>query len=78
MQKNRHHRLPKCRGKATGYPPNNVVRVCPKRHEAWHLLFGVMAPPEVAEYINATWIEPAWRLVAIPQETSHDPPSRLD
>lgn len=49
---NKHHILPKSRkGKAT---PQNLITLDIRRHEAWHLLFGLMTFREVAELLLRT------------------------
>jgi len=61
--KSRHHRRPKVRGGTL--EKSNVSIVTKKAHRAYHLLFGVMTPQQVAEELNRKWIGPQWELVAV-------------
>jgi len=62
MTTNRHHRRPKAHGGNSS--KRNMVRVPVKKHQAWHLLFGVENPTEIARIINDTWLDPRWELIA--------------
>ena len=61
---NWHHRKPKKlhgSGKLNG---PNMVHVPIVQHRAWHTLFGVKTPAEIASIINETWLDPEWEMVA--------------
>ncbi len=59
----RHHRVPRARN-GSNEPPN-TVRVNHKKHEAYHILFGIMTPTEIAELLTETWIDPQYKMVAV-------------
>jgi len=61
----RHHRKPRSRGGTDTSPPNNVVTVVKKYHQAYHLLFGNMQPNEIARVLTDAWIDPDYYLVAV-------------
>ena len=65
---NRHHRRPKARGGSGVLKSGNIVIVPIKKHFAWHLLFGIQPPPDTAQKMNSTWIDPDWIMVAVPQK----------
>jgi len=55
-----HHRKPKSQG--GGKEPRNLSTVPVKKHRAWHLLFRNCKPEEIARIINATWLDPDFKL----------------
>lgn len=62
----KHHRKPKARGGDGG--ESNVSVVSDKKHKAFHALFGIMTPLEIAEELNVRWLDPEWVIIAVPQE----------
>ena len=61
----RHHRKAKALG-GSNEPPN-TIKVPHHKHEAFHILFGILSPREIAAELTKTWIDPAWELIAIPK-----------
>lgn len=61
-KKTRHHRKPRFWGGKRNQ--RNISIVPEHKHRAWHLLFGVQTPEEIAETINETWLDHEWELVA--------------
>ena len=57
-----HHRKPRSLGGDD--TARNVIRVPDKKHQAWHMLFSNLTPAQIAEVINATWLDPDYVLVA--------------
>ena len=62
---NWHHRKPKKLGGSGKLTSPNMVNVPIIKHRAWHCLFGTKTPTEIAETINATWLDPEWVMVAV-------------
>jgi hypothetical protein len=52
---NRHHRKPRSRGGNS--KARNISLVTREKHEAWHLLFRNASPYQIAEIINAIWLD---------------------
>ncbi len=67
---NRHHRRSRSRGgnsqNICGVP--NIIQVCEKRHQAFHLLFPDTHPEKVAQVLNETYIDPAFTLLVVTKE----------
>lgn len=63
---NWHHRQPVCQGGLT--TSENLSYVNFKKHRAYHQLFGVMDPYEVAYQLNKTWLPLNWVLLPVPTE----------
>lgn len=59
----RHHRRPKSLFGSS--EPPNTIRVPHKKHEAYHLLFGNKHPTEIALLLTETWIDPAYKMIAV-------------
>jgi len=58
-----HHRRPRSLG---GTNENrNLSKVCPKKHEAFHLLFGNENVYEIARILNQIWLDPGYHLDVI-------------
>jgi hypothetical protein len=57
-----HHRKPRSQGKSQD--PRKVILLPHAKHEAWHLLFGSLTPLEIAEEINAFYLDRDFELVA--------------
>lgn len=60
---NDHHRLPKAFGGSS--EGNNIIMVRADKHAAFHKLFGIMTPEEIAIELSKTWIPPDWELIAV-------------
>lgn len=60
---NTHHRVPKFR-KGTN-DPSNLSVVCIMKHRAFHELFGVKTPEQIAEELNRKWIDPSKMLIVV-------------
>jgi hypothetical protein len=58
-----HHRRPKSLGGKTSR--RNISNVSVVQHQAWHTLFGSREPEDIASYINAVWLDPAFRFVCV-------------
>ena len=56
-----HHRKPKSLGGKR--EPRNVTLLSPKQHDAWHTLFENMTPEQIAEVINAKYLDPDFQFV---------------
>lgn len=65
MKYSRHHRKPKSLG-GTG-EPRNIVWIPQRKHDAFHLLFGNKTPQQIADEITTFYLDPDFRLVAVPQ-----------
>jgi hypothetical protein len=65
-QLTRHHRKPRSIG-GTG-ESRNVVRIPGNRHSAWHLLFQNWTAEQIAETINATYLDPDYEFIAVRKE----------
>lgn len=61
---NWHHRKPKKLGGSGNIYGPNMVEVSIEKHRAWHMLFDIKTPQQIAETINATWLDPDWEMVA--------------
>ena len=59
-----HHRRPKSTG--GGDEPENLSKVETRHHVAWHKLFKNYGPVSIAAAINKTWLDPEWRMIAVP------------
>lgn len=62
---NWHHRRPKKLGGSGKLTSPNMIHVPIVQHRAWHTLFGVKTPQEIADIINRTWLDPDWEVIAI-------------
>lgn len=51
-----HHRRP--RSLQGTDSPENLVQVSDTKHSAWHTLFSNHTPQEIADIINAVWLDP--------------------
>jgi hypothetical protein len=67
----RHHRHEKVNGGNDS--GENISIVTQERHRAWHYLFGTRHPRDIARYITNVWIDPKWKLIAVPRETEQEP-----
>jgi len=61
--KSRHHRLPKAKSGSNAAENISVVSV--SAHRAYHQLFGIMSPEEIAKVLTDVWIDPDWKLIAV-------------
>jgi len=59
----RHHRRPRCRGGSN--EDINISHVTNGEHDAYHYLFGVDHPREVAKQLSDRWLDPDYYLIAI-------------
>ncbi len=64
----KHHRKPKAHGGPGTAKSGNITMVRDEKHKAWHSLFGITTPPQIAKRMNEVWIDPDWIMVAIPQK----------
>lgn len=62
---NWHHRKPKKLGGSGKATSPNMIEVRIVQHRAWHTLFGIKTPKEIADTINQIWLDPDWEMVAI-------------
>lgn len=62
---NWHHRKPKKLGGSGKITSPNMIEVPVVQHRAWHTLFGIQTPADIAKTINATWLDPEWEMVAV-------------
>ena len=69
---NWHHRKPKKLGGSGKITSPNMAHVPIVKHRAWHTLFGTKTPQEIAETINATWLDPEWEMVAVKKEKPNE------
>jgi hypothetical protein len=58
----RHHR--RCTSRGGSSDDRNISYVPQNQHQAYHLLFQNMEPPEIASVLNRVWIDPDWEFVA--------------
>lgn len=63
MAKQRHHR--KCKSRGGTRSKANISRVKPTLHQSFHNLFANADTFRIAEILNETWIDPAFKLVVI-------------
>jgi hypothetical protein len=61
-----HHRRPQ--STEGGDEPRNLSRVQHVLHVAWHKLFKNAGPVSIAAIINRTWLDPDWKMIAVPAE----------
>jgi len=61
-----HHRNPQSTGGTN--EDRNLSKVDAKQHNAWHKLFKNAGPLSIAAIINKTWLDPDWKMIAIPAE----------
>lgn len=59
----KHHRRPRSKGGTND--DRNVSKVTPKEHEAWHTLFQNMDAVDIANRINAVWLDPAFEFLCL-------------
>ena len=65
----RHHRKPRSLGGTA--EKNNISRLPPKKHQAWHTLFpGNWTPERIVEEINNLYLDPSYHFIAIRKEDS--------
>ena len=69
---NWHHRKPRKLGGSGKVTSPNMVQVPIVQHRAWHTLFGVKTPEEIARTINETWLDPDWEMTATMKEKDND------
>lgn len=62
-QRERHHRVPRSRGGSNS--PRNISVVEAKYHHSFHHLFSNMLAEEIAELLNAKWIDPDKQLICV-------------
>jgi len=69
----RHHR--KARSNKGNSSPRNISRVPRYMHVAFHQMFGVMQPDDIASQLtkilaslNDTYIDPDWMIIAVRRE----------
>lgn len=65
---NWHHRKPKKLGGSGNLSSPNMIEVPVTKHRAWHYLFDIKTPEEIANTINQTWLDPDWKLIAVRKE----------
>jgi hypothetical protein len=63
----RHHRLPRVHG--GGDEPRNISWIPQGKHRAFHTIFGVMSPEEIAQVLTELYIDPDWQMIAIKKAT---------
>ncbi len=56
-----HHRKPRSKGGTN--EKRNISRVPRKIHECWHILFSNLDPQEIADIINAVWLDPDYKFI---------------
>lgn len=57
----RHHL--KCRSHGGTWDRDNIAFINDKFHKAWHLIFGNCCAYDIAEIINAIFLDPDYKLV---------------
>lgn len=62
----RHHRRPRSHGGA--HEGDNISFVPEKLHNSYHLLFANNTASKIADIMNSHWLDPAYKLVAVPIE----------
>lgn len=62
----KHHLQPKSTGGAR--KECNISYVPQKLHECWHILFSNLPPQRIAEIINDHWLDPNYKMIAVPIE----------
>lgn len=60
----KHHR--KARFNGGRNEKRNISYVPQYKHDAWHKLFGIMTPHQIAKEINEKWIDPDYKLIVKP------------
>jgi len=65
---NWHHRKAKVNGGSGKISSPNMVEVDVLQHRAYHLLFGIKTPEQVAAILNKTWIDPDYELITRKRE----------
>jgi hypothetical protein len=61
--RNIHHRCPLCLGGKNH--PRNLSNVSITQHQSWHNLFGGRKPQDIADFINAVWIDPDYKFICV-------------
>lgn len=56
----RHHRNPTSRGGSDS--KQNISKVSPIAHKAWHVLFGNSLPSQICKIINDVWLDPNYKI----------------
>lgn len=64
-ERDKHHRKPRSIGGTN--EPRNISHVPRNKHEAYHLLFSNCTASQIADILNAYWLDPDFFLVAIPR-----------
>ena len=64
----KHHRCMRHHGGTDTYPPDNIVMLPRKIHEAFHTVFGGRDAEQIAEYLNEWFIRSDWELIAKKRE----------
>ena len=64
MRKQKHHRRPRVLGGSN--ETRNISLVTGFKHRAWHTLFHVMTPYEIADEINKVWLDPDFKFIVKP------------
>jgi hypothetical protein len=59
----KHHRVPRALHGSNA--ASNISLVTVPQHRAFHQLFGVMTPEEIAKVLTEVWIDPKWKMVAV-------------
>lgn len=63
MAKQRHHR--KCKSNGGSRSKSNISKVTPTLHRSFHHLFANADTHKIAEILNETWIDPAFKLIVV-------------
>ena len=58
----RHHKKPRSLQGKTNH--RNVILIKDNLHRSWHVLFGNMSAPEIANLITSVYLDPDYRMVA--------------
>lgn len=58
-----HHRKPVAIG-GDRKNPKNLSWIPRDKHRAWHFLFGILTPQEIAQVINQKYLDPEFELIA--------------
>jgi hypothetical protein len=55
--------------------PENISVVPANKHRAWHMLWADKHPEEIAEIINAVWLDPAYKFICVRRKDDQQPPT---
>lgn len=58
-----HHRRPQSLGGTRS--KRNIIRIKENLHRSWHTLFQALPPEEIAKVINAIYLDPDWKFIAV-------------